>query len=296
MRLVGYRPNAAARALAMQHQGAIGLVFPHLSGPYYTGVLQGVEAQATEGGASLVIIGTHGRTQADRLVRELSGRVDGVIVMGRTVSDDLIADLQRRGLPVVLLARPSVGTADVVRTESRASAEALTSHLIGHGHYQIAFIGDPPSSPDAAERWAGFVAAHRAEGLPVPIHPVVSAFREVEGRAAALTVLASPSRPSALFCANDEIAMGAYTAAVEFGLAIPSDLAITGWDDIAVARFLAPGLTTVRQPLGQIGALAARLLLERINGTRRKSVSTVLPTEIMIRSSCGCANCAPTRA
>jgi LacI family transcriptional regulator len=288
MREVGYRPNGAARALAMQHQDAIGLVFPHLSGPYYTGVLEGVEAEATALGMTLVIIGTHGRSKAAELVKGLSSRVDGLLVMGRTVGDDLIARLQHQRLPVVVLARPSVGFADVVRTENRQSAQALARHLIEHGHRQIAFVGDPASSPDAAERWEGFVAAHREAGLPIPIRPVVSAFREVEGRAAALQTLVTRPRPTALFCANDEIAMGAYAAAAELGLPIPTDLALTGWDDIPVARFLAPGLTTVRQPLAEIGGLAVRLLLERIAGTRPTAVSTVLPTEITIRSSCGC--------
>jgi LacI family transcriptional regulator len=288
MRLVGYRPNGAARALAIQQQGAIGLVFPHLSGPYYAGVLQGVEAEATAHGLNLVIIGTHGRSKAAQLVTALSGRVDGLLVMGRTVGDDVIAALQRQRLPVVVLARPSVGLADVVRTENRESARGLAEHLIQHGHRQIAFIGDPASSPDAAERWDGFVAAHREGGLPIPIRPMVSAFREVEGRAAALRVLATPARPTALFCANDEIAMGAYTAAAELRLSIPTDLAVTGWDDIPVTRFLAPGLTTVRQPLAEIGAVAARLVVERVAGSRKKPVSTVLPTEILIRSSCGC--------
>ena len=288
MRRVGYRPNGAARALATQRHGAIGLVFPHLSGPYYAGVLQGVEAEATSQHVNLAIIGTHERVQAADLVTALGSRVDGLLIMGRTVDDRLIADLQARQLAVVVVSRPGVGRADVVCTENRESARALAAHVIEHGHRQIAFIGDPGSSPDAAERWDGFRAAHRDHGLAVPIRPVVSPFREVEGRSAALRAMATPSRPTALFCANDEIAMGAYAAAAELGLTIPSDVAVTGWDDIAVARFLAPRLTTVRQPLVEIGRRATHLLLERIAAKRQRPVSIVLPTEIIIRSSCGC--------
>jgi len=288
MRTVGYRPNGAARALATRRHRAIGLVFPHLSGPYYAGVILGLEAAAGALGQNLFIVGTDSRVRPEQLVSDLSRSVDGLVVMGRTVPDEVIAELQRGGLPLVLLARPAVGSSDVVRTENRRNAEALTRHLLEHGHRRIVFIGDPASSPDAAERWDGFVAAHRDGGGPVPIRPVISAFREGEGRAAALHALAVKSRPAALFCANDEIAMGAYAAAAELGLTIPTDLAITGWDDIPVARFLAPGLTTVRQPLAEIGALAARLVLERVGGSHKKPVTTVLPTEIMIRSSCGC--------
>jgi LacI family transcriptional regulator len=288
MRTVGYRPNGAARALAMRRHGAIGLVFPHLSGPYYAGVLLGLEEAASARGMSLFIAGTHSRGRAEELVSELSRRVDGLVVMGRTVPDGVITRLQRTGLPLVLLARPAVGASDVVRTENHQSAQALTQHLLDHGHRRIAFVGDPGSSPDAGERWDGFVAAHLDRGLPAPARPVVSAFREGDGRAAALKALAARSTPTALFCANDEIAMGAYSAAAERRLAIPADLAVTGWDDIPVARYLTPGLTTVRQPLAEIGALAARLVVERVAGNRKKPISTVLPTEILIRSSCGC--------
>lgn len=288
MRVVGYRPNGAARALATRRHEAIGLVFPHLSGPYYAGVLLGLEEAAGAHGLNLFIVGTHGRGRPEQLVADLGRRVDGLVVMGRTVPDAVIARLQRSGLPLVLLARPAVGSSDVVRTENRNSAQELTRHLLEHGHRRIAFVGDPASSPDAAERWGGFCAAHAERGLPAPTGPVVSAFREVDGRSAALAALSETSRPTALFCANDEIAMGAYAAAAERRLSIPNDLAVTGWDDIPVARFLAPALTTVRQPLTEIGTMAARLVVERVAGSRKKPVSTVLPTETLIRSSCGC--------
>lgn len=288
MRVVGYRPNGAARALATRRHEAIGLVFPHLSGPYYAGVLLGLEEAASAHGLSLFIVGTHSRGRPEQLVADLSRRVDGLVVMGRTVPDAVIARLQRSGLPLVLLARPAVGSSDVVRTENRSSAQALTRHLLEHGHRRIAFVGDPASSPDAAERWDGFVAAHRNSGLPAPTRPVVSAFREVDGHAAVFALLSEASRPTALFCANDEIAMGVYAAAAERRLSIPNELAVTGWDDIPVARFLTPALTTVRQPLREIGAMAARLVVERVAASRKKPVSTVLPTEALIRSSCGC--------
>ena len=118
MHRVGYRPNRAARSLATRRQDAVGLVFPHLSGPYYAAVLQGVEEEATSQAVNLVIIGTHGRSKAAELVTELSGRVDGLLVMGRTVPDHVIDEVQRKGVHVVVLARPPVGGADLVGTEN----------------------------------------------------------------------------------------------------------------------------------------------------------------------------------
>lgn len=294
MERVGYRPNGAARALAMQRHDAIGLVFPQLSGPYYSGVLLGLEETAAERGQSLYVVGTQGRKHADQLVTDLSSRVDGLVIAGRTVPDQVIRELSRKHLPVVLLARNGVGTALAVRSENRRNAELLTRHLLQHGHRAIAFIGDPESSPDAMERWQGFRGAHQQVDSPGAsrsvsrLRPIACAFGESEGHGAALRLLKGRSRPSALFCASDEIAMGAYSAAAQLGLRIPADVAVTGWDDIAVARLLTPALTTVRQPLREMGAAAARLLLERVDGSGSRASTMELPAEIIIRSSCGC--------
>lgn len=285
---VGYRPNGAARALAMQRHDAIGLVFPHVSGPYYSGVILGLEETAAARGQALYIVGTQGRSHADQLVTDLSSRVDGLVIAGRTVSDQVIRQLEKSQLPVVLLARNSVGAADAVRSENSASAEQLTRHLMQHGHSSIAFIGDPESSPDAMERWQGFLSAQGRVRQVARMRPVTCAFSETEGHQVALRLLTDGARPSALFCASDEIAMGAYSAAAELGLRIPADVAVTGWDDIAVARLVAPGLTTVHQPLRDMGVAAARLLLGRVEQSRIDVSTTVLPTELIIRSSCGC--------
>lgn len=285
---LGYQPSRLGRSLAAGRHGASGIVFPDLTGPYYSEVILGYEDQAAADGQSVLILGTHGREHADELVRELAGRVDGLVVMGRTVSDAVVRDLDGGGLPIVLLARPPAGGADSVRTENFLSAANLTSHLIQHGHQQLAFIGDPSSSPDAGERWAGFRAALMRAGLPTPHSAVGSSFREHEGYAAAARLLDGTDRPTAIMCANDEIALGAYGACQERGLRIPEEVAVTGWDDIAIARYTSPTLTTVRQPLRDLGALAACLMQELLDGGRTEPRHEVLSTEMVIRSSCGC--------
>jgi LacI family transcriptional regulator len=292
-RTVGYRPNGAARALATRRHGLAGVVFPNLSGPYYAGVILGFEEAANAQGQGVLIAGTQGRPGSDELVMDLASKVDGLVLFGRTVPDDLVLALQSRRVPLVLLARPQVAAATTVRTESRRSAEALTAHLFQHGHERIAFIGDPDSSPDAAERWAGYLEAHRRAGLRPPPAPHKSAFRETDGQRAAGRALRQRTTPTALLCANDEIAMGAYAAVAELGLAVPGDVAIAGWDDIPVARFLAPPLTTVRQPLAELGARAARLLQARIEGRGESGEVVTLATELVIRASCGCGAATP---
>ncbi len=286
---LGYRPNGAGRALAEQRAHAIGIVFPDLSGPYYSAVIGGCEERVVAEERSLLILATHGRERAADLVFDLAGRVDGLMIMGRTVTDEVVAELDRDGVPLVLLARSGFGDIASVRAENVAAAAAMAAHLIGCGHQRIAFLGDPASSPDAAERWQGFLDAHASAGRPAPEAPVPALFDEADGHAAAAELLAAASPPSALMCASDEIALGALAAAQELGLHVPGDVAITGWDDIQVARYVTPALTTVRQPMWRLGARAAELLFNRIH-TGAAPAGEVLPTELIVRASCGCAD------
>lgn len=287
---LSYRPSPLGRALAERRHGATGIVFPDLSGPYYSEVLRGYEDQAVKVRQAVLILGTHGRSDCENLVLDLAGRVDGLLIMGRTVDDRVVAELEERGVPVVLLARPPVGAAPAVRAHSFEVAALITQHLFEHGHRQIAFIGDPELSPDAAERWRGFLAAHAANGVTAPSRPVPSTFRVEAGRRAASVTLDQdqPRRPSALVCANDEIAIGACQAAAALGARIPDDVAVTGWDDILAARLLRPALTTVRQPMHALGAEACSLLIARIEDGDAVAQDVYLESEMQVRESCGC--------
>jgi LacI family transcriptional regulator len=285
---LSYRPNRLGRSLARGRHDAIGIVFPDLSGPYFSTVILGYEEASATRGRSVLILGTHGRPDTQRQVLDLADRVDGLVVMGRTIGDEPIEELGRRGVPVVVLARPPVQSADSVRTANGSSAELLVGHLLEHGHREIAFIGDPAGSSDAGERWDGFLAAHRDAGVSPAFEPMISAFREVEGREAAARLLAGARRPTAIVGANDEIALGAMDAARAKGIRVPEELAITGWDDIPMTRHASPALTTVRQPMLDLGRRAAALLDERITTNRTEPRHDVLPTELVVRSSCGC--------
>lgn len=284
-----YRPSRLGRSLARGRHDATGIVFPDLSGPYYSAVILGYEDASAAEGQSVLILATHGREASSAQVLDLADRVDGIVLFGRTVDDEVVAELERRRVPVVLLARTSAGNADSVRAESRSSARALTAHLLEHGYERVAFLGDPHGSPDAAERWLGFTDAHRALERR-PWRPAVAcSFREADGRGAAAELLAGIDRPEAIVCANDEIAMGVLEAARATRLNVPTDLAVTGWDDIPAARHLAPPLTTVRQPMLELGRRAAELLRDRITTHRTVPLHEVLPTELVVRSSCGCS-------
>ena len=285
MAALNFTPSRLGRSLAERHHAANGIVFPDLSGPYFAEVVLGYEEVAAEVGRSVLILTTHGRRAAREMVRDLAARVDGIVVLGRTVDDDVIADLVAKSLPVVVIAREAVDGVDSVNAENANSAAALGDHLAEHGYRDIAFLGDAESSTDTMQRWTGLQRALLARGIK-PAPPVRCSYDEDGGRVAAAAILRTRP-PEALVCANDEIALGAITAAETLGLRIPDDLAVTGWDDVMAARHSRPGLTTVQQPMHQLGAWAARRLHERLGGDTSPPRHEVLSTQLVVRASCG---------
>lgn len=275
-----FRPSSAGRALAEGLHAANGIVFPDLSGPYYAEVVLGYEEVVAELGRSVLILATNGRANAADAVLELAGRVDGMVIMGRTVGDEVVARIVDTGVPLVLLARPPVGLVDTVTADNETSGRDLAAHLLAHGHRDLAFLGDPDQSPDVAGRYAGFRQAVGAGAND----PTPCAFDVRSGYAAA-TKLLTGTRPDAVVCANDEVALGALRAAEDLGLSVPADLALTGWDDIMAAHYAR--LTTVHQSMRELGATAARWLDERIGGATTPARREVLPTRLVIRTSCG---------
>lgn len=286
-----FRPSRAGRSLAEGQHAANGIVFPDLSGPYYAEVVLGYEEVVAELGRSVLILTTHGRPDATGAVLELAGRVDGMVIMGRTVGDEVVSRIAESGLPLVLLARPRVGAVDTINSDNEGSARRLAEHLLGHGLRRLTFLGDPDESPDVAGRHAGVRAALEAAGAagnPASGgEPVRCAFNVEAGYAAARSVLRRrpADRPQALVCANDEVALGALRAAEDLGISVPRELAVTGWDDIMAARYAR--LTTVRQPMRELGATAARWLHQLIRGEGNGRRTEVLPTRLVVRSSCG---------
>jgi len=281
-----YIPLQAARSLAVHRHEAHGIIVPDLIGPYYSELLMGYESAAAELGQSVVIVVAHPREEATRAVR-LSSRVDGIVVANSTISDDAARSLAQR-TPVVLLARPAVAGCDAVSAENFQSARALTEHLLAHGRRRLSFVGDPDGSPDAYERYRGFMAALSTAGTSA-VGPIVKVgFRERSGADVAAQVVGHLTPPDALFCANDELAVSTMKALQHSGVRIPDDIAIVGWDDVMTARYVSPGLTTVRQPLYELGRAAATRLHERIAGAPTAPEPLILPTELVLRTSCGC--------
>jgi LacI family transcriptional regulator len=286
-----FMPSPLGRLLAEGRHAANGIVFPDLSGPYYAEVILGYEEVASELDQAVLILSTHGHSDAAEMVLELAARVDGLVVLGRTVSDEVVAEIAARGTPLVLLARTGMDSIDSIQAENRGSARQLTRHLLDHGCRRLEFLGDAASSPDTLERWLGLKYALSRAGLPVS-EPISAAFSEVEGHHAAADLI-EDGLPDAVVCANDELALGLMAGLGGMGVHVPDDVAVTGWDDVMAARYT--GLTTVRQPMRELGAHAALTLDRRIRGDTGPARHEVLPTRLIVRHSCGPHNDASTR-
>jgi LacI family transcriptional regulator len=288
---LNYVPLRAARSLAVQRHEAHGLVLPDLAGPFYGDLLMGYERWAGEHGQSVVITVTHGNPDPRRTVMDLAGRVDGIVVHGNALDLPTVQGLRKAGVPVVLIAHPPVTGCDSVRSESAASAEQLTTRLLDHGRDNLLFVGDPASSYDVSERYAGFAKAHELRELQVP-KPVRVPLTEDAGRTVAEKILQATTRsqgkrPDGLVCANDELALAALATFAANEVGVPDEIVVTGWDDVMAARYVSPGLTTVRQPMAELGRVAAERLHERVTGVRGRARNDVLATELVLRDSCG---------
>ena len=283
-----YTPSQLGRQLAERRHAANGIVFPDLSGPYYAEVVLGYEAVAAELRRSVLILSTHGRVDPESAVREMAGRCDGLVILGRTVSDAAVEQLAARGTRVVLVARPPIDGVDSVNANNHHSAVALAAHLLVGGARRIAFVGDPDASPDVAERLSGLregvSTSSTGVGSGVELTVIdVDELDETAGAAVAAAALESGDLPDVFACANDELALGLLGHLRAAGVDVPGAVKVTGWDDVMAARYA--GLTTVRQPMRQLGGTAARLLDELIVGGRTEPRHELLSTELVVRTS-----------
>ncbi len=279
---LAYLPSGAARSLAVRHHDTYGLVLPELGGPYYAELLIGFETRAAELDQSVMLVLAGTKEDRDRALRTLATRVDGIAVLG---SDP--ASVGSGAKPVVVIAGHARAGIEAIAAENVEGARRLTEHLLEHGRTRLVFVGDTDAAPDLLERYEGFAAAHHERGL-TPAEPVRAEFREPEGTAVAERLLAGDITADALVCGNDELALAIMARLMDGGVEVPADIAIAGWDDVMAARYVRPGLTTVRQPVQQLGALAADRLHDLVSGATPRTERHVLDTEVVLRSSCGC--------
>ena len=285
-----YVPLRAGRAVDVPSHETHGLVLPGLRGPYYSELLSGFEVTAAQAGQSTVVVVCDASKDAEAAVRKILGRVDGIVIANDTVSDSMVRQIVR-STPTVLVARDAIEGCDSVQVENFISSAELTRHLLEHGRRRLVFVGDPDASHDISERYRGFLhALTRQRGAEVA-DPIRVEYEETSGRRVMDGLRhaeASGADIDGIVCANDELALATMVLLGREGLRVPDDVAVVGFDDIMTSRYLAPGLTTVQQPMRELGRWAAIRLHERIAGRTFDVHPQVLPTRLVVRGSCGC--------
>lgn len=294
---LSYSPSAVGRALQARRTNSIALVVPHsgqhvFSHLYFMEVMSGVSEVLDASGMTLVV--STSPTEADEEAAYLkilkSQQVDGVILASAALHDPNIAHLQQSAHPFVYIGRyplntlvPAVGIDDI------GGARIATRHLLEHGHTRIAHISGPLAHLSAMDRQQGYEQALAEVGVDLRSEYCFEGdYSEATGRAGMHALLNLPEPPTALFGANDETALGAIAALREAAIEPGKDFPVVGFDDVVLARLVSPSLTTVRQPMRQLGVIAATLLLDLLSGQQPEVFQTELATELVVRSSCGC--------
>ena len=285
-----YVPHAGARSLSTRSTRTIGVVLPDLHGEFFSEVIRGIDLAARQNGYHLLLSGSHSdREEMRAVVHAVRGLVDGLIVMSPDLEPTaLLADLPT-GIDVVMLnsrvdGRPSI------TIDNSGGAREVVRHLRSLGHERITFIAGPAHNADAEQRRRGFRAETKAS--EVRGNEVQGDFTEKSGHQAGEKILAQSPRPTAVFAANDSMAIGALSAFREAGLRVPEDIALVGFDDIPIARFLTPSLTTVRVEIAELGRRAVGHVVNALenSGALEKSAAKkrdVIKTTLVVRDSCG---------
>lgn len=288
----GYRPDRFGAALANRRNGVLGIVFPGLSGPYFGELIEGFDQTAGGAGMSVTVFGAHSLDGADAALADLVERVDGLAVHAGVVDDDTLERVARLA-PVVVIGG-DIGAAGIPESAVRVVSDhgrmhELVTHLVReHGRRHVVFLGRPSASPDILARYERYRAALIDAGL-TPDVPIAAWLTQPDGVLAAPEILDRMRRDGvdAVVCANDELALGLMFALLADGVAIGRDIAVTGVDDVPLSSLVTPSLTTLARPLRALSGRAASLLLELIAG--RPADSIVLPSDVILRASCGCA-------
>lgn len=292
VRELNYHPNASARALVRQKTDMIGVMLAHVSDPFYERLIKGIESIIYARNMGVVFYNSDDNLQShDSLVSSVLGsnRVDGLIIVGSYLGDKkTILDIIGTGFPIALIERFFTDSkVPCVVVDNRQGAALAVEHLIQLGHRRIGYITGNLHYQTAIDRLEGYKETLDKFKIPVEEELIVFGdFHYESGYEAMKQLLTLNERPTAVFTGNDMTAFGAVLAINESGLSVPRDISIVGYDDIVFTKMFYPQLTTIRQPLFKIGALAAESLINRIeSGEDTETIKEVLPVELVVRKS-----------
>jgi len=266
---LNYAPSALARSLKLNQTRTIGMLISGSSNPFYSELVRGVERSCFERGYSLVLCNTEGDEQRmnSNLETLLQKRVDGLLLLSTETLLPSIDIMNRYpSVPKVMMDwSPFDSDSDVIQDNSLLGGEMATQYLIDKGYTRIACIGGPKDKTPARMRLDGYRKAMQQAGLPIPDgYETVGDFEFLGGLTAMHALLALNPPPQAVFTCNDAMAVGVYHALHQAGLRVPEDMAVIGYDDIELARYMTPPLTTIHQPKDELGELAVDVLIHRM--------------------------------
>ena len=285
-----YWPNGVARSLITSRTHALGVLLPDLYGEFFSEVIRGLDLTARERGLHLLLSSSHSDPEGlVAALRSMRGRVDGMILMAPEIDAVSCLEQSASSMPIVLL-DPGIRTEnfDTISIGNAEGACAVVRHLIGLGHRRIATVTGPQKNIDARQRLEGYRAALAEAGIaPDPALEIPGDFTEPSGYDAVARLLRLDARPTAVFAANDYMAVGVIGALSDAGMRVPEDVAVAGFDDIALARYLNPALTTVHVAAFRLGERAVQILVGRDERSVAAPARETLEATLIVRASCG---------
>ena len=289
---LGFVLNDSARQLRMGRSNTFAYVMLDATNPFFTDVARGIELAAEKADLSLFLCNSDGRDAREHahLAHLQQQRVDGILITPVDPDSPELARITAQGTPLVIVDRTTTtGAFCSVTVDDRLGGRMAIEHLVDRGHTQVAYVGGPVTIGQVRERWEGARAAWHDAGLAEAglVHVETETLSVEEGRRAGERIAGLPrrSRPSAVFCANDLVALGLLQQVVSTGQRVPEDLAIVGYDDIAFAASAAVPLTSVRQPRQLLGRTAAELLIDEVNNPEHRHQQVEFTPELIARTS-----------
>lgn len=289
IRELGYQTNSMARNLRLNISGAIGMLIPDITNPSFPEMIKGVESSSSEKDLSLILCNTGDIPEKElKMIRFLlNRRVDGLLLASVHMRDETIEEVEKSGVPCVFVNRGNRrDTGAYVVTDNAAGAKMAVRHLISLGHRKIAHIAGFLYTDTGIERMMGYRKELNLADIPLDSEYMVEAgYAELDGYRAMNKLLLLPDRPTAVFAANDLLAMGAILAMNENGVRVPEDISIVGFDDIWVVERITPALTTVKVPLYEMGYLAMDMLFHKMKDVQIEQERIVLEPLLVVRRS-----------
>ncbi|MGI9091641.1 MAG: LacI family DNA-binding transcriptional regulator [Gemmatimonadaceae bacterium] len=287
--ILGYKPNAVARSLRSENTYTLGLVVPNIMNPFFTAVARVVEDEARERGYSLVLGNTDENPDKEARYLDvlLQKRIDGLILSPARESSPHLREVERAGVPMVFLDRYVEGVdAPVIRADGKKAVDRLVAYLGGLGHEKLAIISGPPETVSGGERLKAFIEGAASCDVSVPEKYIrLGDFRRQSGKTAMGELLGLKDPPTAVFAANNLMALGALQMLSEAGVGVPEEISFASFDDVSWFPLVSPPVTAVAQPVEELGAATARILPDMVEG-KEQPHSVILEAELVVRGSC----------